>query len=99
MLEYLRRARRYRPSRRKLHLFSCRCVRRIRAMLEYEESERAIFVAERFADGRATPGELHAARVGAQRAIKCCYRDGSRHYTAAARAAWALTHEPPDNPR
>lgn len=99
MLEYLRRARRYRPTRRKLHLYSCRCVRRIRASLIYEESEQAIFIAERFADGKATPEELHAARVAAQRAVNCVKREDGPGARTAARAAVSLTHDPPDNRR
>lgn len=114
LLEYLRRARRYRPTRRKLHLYACRCVRRIRGLFAFAESDRAIFVAERFADGLATPEQLHAARVAAQRAVNSIKwadfkaedrlgltsaLDDYQRAKSAARAAMALTHDPPSNGR
>jgi hypothetical protein len=99
MLEYLRRARRYRPTRRKLLLYACRCVRRIRGLLAFAESDRAIFVAERFADGKATPEQLHAARVAAQRAVMSVEREDGPGAKDAARAAMALTHDPPNTAR
>jgi hypothetical protein len=96
MLEYLRRSRRYRPTRRKLHLFACRCVRRIRGLLAFAESEKAIVVAERFADDKTTPDQLHSARVAAQRAVKSVELEDGPGARSAARAAMALTHDPPN---
>lgn len=97
MLEYLKRCRRYRISARKVLLFGCRAVRRIGNKLAYQESEDAIRVAERFADGRATADEMNEARRAARRAVNSVTReDGGDPARDAAHAAWCLVRLPND---
>jgi hypothetical protein len=55
-----------RLGRRRLRLFGCACVRRIWHLLERDASRRAVEVAERFADGRATEEQLAAAYQAAR---------------------------------
>jgi hypothetical protein len=57
MLEFLRGA--GRADHRTLRLFSCACCRRIWELLD-REGRQAVEVAERFADGLASEGELRA---------------------------------------
>src|SRR5262249_23660899 len=57
MLEFLQ----ARVDDRKLRLFVCVCGRRVWKLLDNQASERAVEVAEQFADGGATVDELGAA--------------------------------------
>jgi hypothetical protein len=57
MLDYLRDE----IGDRKLRLFICACVRRVWRQLENEISQRAVEIAEHYADGGATTEELRAA--------------------------------------
>jgi hypothetical protein len=93
MLAYLGRCRRYRVSTRKLRLFACRCVRRVRDALTYQESEDAIVLAERFADDEATGVDMSRARRGARRAVNASRQNGPRSHRAAL-AAWCLCRLP-----
>src|SRR4051794_35125481 len=68
-------------SARKLRLFTCACVRRLPSA-RLGSSEVAIEIAERFADGQASPRDLAAARFGGR--------------FIPGHAAWAVCW-PPDN--
>ncbi len=52
-----------RLSERKLRWFACACVRQVGTSLLDERSRQAIEVAERYADGRASPAELAGAEA------------------------------------
>jgi hypothetical protein len=70
-------------SNRKLRLFACAGCRWVWHLLNYGRSRRAVEVAERYADGKATRNELAAARTAADAAWDS--RDGVNY------AAWAAT--------
>jgi hypothetical protein len=70
-------------SERKLRLFACAACRRIWHLLADERSRRAVEVAERYADGKATMEERDAARAAAWAAA------WDAAWVAARDAAWA----------
>ncbi len=87
-----------RASDRKLRLFACACCRHYWHLLNEKPSRNAVLVAERFADGQATPQELEdageeavdAGREGDGRApVVCCHfsPDQSSPVEAAKHAA------------
>lgn len=71
---------------RKLRLFACACVRDVGLFLKEDGSREAILVAERFADGLATPEELEAATRRAETARALVYAATRRDW----RMAWRM---------
>ena len=61
---------RHRADRRKLRLVVCAGCRRIWEMLPDERSRMAVEASERYADGKATKGELSAAQSEAAKALR-----------------------------
>src|SRR5262245_49228579 len=84
MLEFLR----GKASDRRLRLFACACCRRIEHLLPDQLSQKAVEVAERFAEGLADALELLRA---ADSAYRLYYREEEvarrKDYTAAAQNA------------
>ncbi len=76
----LRRRRGQRMSTRKLRLLACACCRRPWRRMS-AAGRNAVAVAERYADGEATPAELEAARPSF--VLKGNLADNSTHYAAA----------------
>jgi hypothetical protein len=73
-----------RVGRRKFRLFACGCVRLVWHLLRDPRSRQAVETAERYADGRASRGQLRAAKAEASRAVGSSWGPG-----AAREAAWA----------
>jgi hypothetical protein len=68
---------------KELRLFAVFCARQVEHLLVDQRSRDAIAVAEKFANGEATPEELAAAWTAARDAA----RDAGRYAALAARAA------------
>jgi hypothetical protein len=85
MLTYLR----PRGSNRKLRLYACGCCRRSWSLLRDERSQRAVEVAERYADGLASYAKLLAG----QRLARAAWQDLAGDHWGAAWGTpemWAL---------
>jgi len=81
-------------SERKMRLFGCACCRRISPMLVDDRSQRAVDVAESFADGSLSRKELTAARQDAFEAFREIQRAGAGPGLAMAARAAAQTIVP-----
>ncbi|VTR97530.1 Uncharacterized protein OS=Sorangium cellulosum (strain So ce56) GN=sce5710 PE=4 SV=1 [Gemmata massiliana] len=80
-----------RASERQLRLFGCCCCHAIRSLLSDERSQRAVAVAERFADGDADKTELEEARRESREAVR--YVTGLNYVSSHGRvlASYART--------
>ena len=73
-----------RASKRKRRLFACACLRRAWHLIADKRSRAAVLLAERFADGLATVGEL----VAAQPQARAIAEGLSPHLDRPRHAAW-----------
>src|SRR5687768_9624122 len=62
-------------SARLWRLYAVACTRRVETWMRYRRSQDALDVAERFADGTATVGELNSARALAEEAAHQAHHD------------------------
>ena len=78
---------------RTLRLFAVWCARQALALIENPDprSMAACNVAERFANGEATPDELATARIAADAAWSAWTASRDAHYSYAAGAAYHIT--------
>ena len=70
MLNFVRRKTRKVATERKLRLFAVACVRRVEATIAWEDGRKAIEVAERYADQKASKEELRASQKAAIRGTR-----------------------------
>jgi hypothetical protein len=81
-------------SDRKLRLFACACCRSIWNLLREKNHQRAVEVAERYADGEVTPLQLEQAEHHANFRVGRVGRARHRR-TQAAMAAWRVASGSP----
>jgi hypothetical protein len=98
LVEYLRGL----ASERRFRLFACACCRQVWGLLDDARSRKAVEVAERFADGLTSRGQLRAATVEAHHAKPTPVRAHPASMAAYAAngvawlAAWSVAlHRPP----
>ena len=73
---------------RELRLYGCWCVRRLWHLLPDERSRKAVEVAERFSDGKATEEELASANAAAWSAANDA-ASAAASAACASRSEWA----------
>lgn len=71
-LDRLMKAVRDTGSDRKLRLFACACTRRVWDLLQSEETQQAVGLAEAYADGRVAASELRASPAAASIYFRSC---------------------------